>query len=86
MSKLSELYEAMKEAEDGGEFFAILPTPSERIKRYDVFVANGDIFKEFWKWWGTYSRPDDEPVSRLVTSFKNVEDLWGKKDSGGEKK
>lgn len=78
MSKLSELYEVMKEAEDGEEFFAILPTPSERIKRYDVFIANGDIFKEFWKWWGTYSKPDDEPVPGLVMSFRNVEDLWGK--------
>jgi len=80
MSKLTKLRNIIRETEGRGEFWAILPDPATNT-RYDVFVANSDIFKEFWKWFGTYSRPDNEPVPKLMMTFKNVEDLFGEGDA-----
>jgi len=79
MSKLAKLRNIIKEAEERGEFWAMLPDPATKT-RYDVFVVNSDIFKEFWIWFGTYSRPDNEPVPKLMMSFRNAEELFGGND------
>ena len=75
MLKLLKLHNIIREAEERGEFWAILPDPATKT-RYDVFVVDGNILKEFWKWFGTYSRPDNEPVPKLMMTFKNSGDLF----------